>query len=350
MFFKRLFNAIMCRSFVTSKMRHLAEKIDRIDRDVDFANMYLLRMYKKVLFIEQSQRVMLPPVETLEPSCGWLREIHRGGGKLLELVDIICRDNNIPYWLYAGSLIGAKMYGHALPWDDDWDIGMLRPDWERFRDICERLFENSDYKPLFIGFSIQMQYKDTVVRGDVFPFDQYYKRVDTDQELKELKDDLITVKQNCDWQWWHWEEAFANPRSVKIRDVDDYNKTKEVYKRFVLKGNEIAPDGVLMENPVNPGHWIDGYLCHYTKTNNIFNSDWIFPLKTIMYEGIKVSCPNDPDKLLARKFGDIYEWPISMDNHNLKAKVTMEMMQDVKKLLSLDMRAEYRKLKHMAGL
>ena len=58
--------------------------------------------------------------------------------EMVNVVDEICRRNNIKYYLFAGSLIGAVRHGGFIPWDDDMDICMLRKDYKRFLNALDR--------------------------------------------------------------------------------------------------------------------------------------------------------------------------------------------------------------------
>lgn len=60
---------------------------------------------------------------------------------LLEILDEIvrvCEENNLRYYLWAGSLLGAVRHQGFIPWDDDMDIAMPRKDYELFCEIYRK--------------------------------------------------------------------------------------------------------------------------------------------------------------------------------------------------------------------
>ena len=61
-----------------------------------------------------------------------LREIQLAELGILEYFDQICRKNGLRYSLAGGTLLGAIRHKGFIPWDDDIDVCMPRPDYERF--------------------------------------------------------------------------------------------------------------------------------------------------------------------------------------------------------------------------
>ncbi|MBO7187803.1 MAG: LicD family protein [Clostridia bacterium] len=64
---------------------------------------------------------------------------------LVGLTDF-CDKHNLNYYLAYGSLIGAVRHNGFIPWDDDIDIIMPRPDYEKLIEIFNKENENSSYR------------------------------------------------------------------------------------------------------------------------------------------------------------------------------------------------------------
>lgn len=61
-----------------------------------------------------------------------LDELHEALLGLLTEFDRVCREHNLKYSLAAGTLLGAVRHKGFIPWDDDVDVYMARPYYEKF--------------------------------------------------------------------------------------------------------------------------------------------------------------------------------------------------------------------------
>jgi lipopolysaccharide cholinephosphotransferase len=55
---------------------------------------------------------------------------------LLLAVDRLCTKHHLTYYLVGGSALGAARHHGFIPWDDDIDVGMPRPEYQRFLQVC----------------------------------------------------------------------------------------------------------------------------------------------------------------------------------------------------------------------
>ncbi|MCR4586670.1 MAG: LicD family protein [Lachnospiraceae bacterium] len=101
-----------------------------------------------------------------EVRCGFMiptaiKQAWAGSLRVLAEIDRICVKHGINYYAEWGTLLGAVRHGGFVPWDDDLDIGMMRPDYRRFREAAD--------KELPEGFMVQdyaslEDYRQFVVR------------------------------------------------------------------------------------------------------------------------------------------------------------------------------------------
>lgn len=108
---------------------------------------------------------------------------------ILKKIMEICEENDIRWFVGYGGCIGAIRHKGCIPWDDDLDVCMPRPDYDRFIEICKKtdlgnyelasINETSGYFEYFVRFfdknsTILFAQWHTHVSGiyiDIFPLD-----------------------------------------------------------------------------------------------------------------------------------------------------------------------------------
>ena len=95
---------------------------------------------------------------------------------LLEF-DRVARALETPYFLFAGTLLGAVRHQGFIPWDDDLDILMLREDYERFlREapplVGEKFFLQGEFSEHFPMFFSKLRINGTTCLEKHYPKDK----------------------------------------------------------------------------------------------------------------------------------------------------------------------------------
>lgn len=65
------------------------------------------------------------------------KEIQTEALKILVDFAKFCEENQLKYYLAGGTLLGAVRHQGFIPWDDDVDVLMPRPDYERFISLTQ---------------------------------------------------------------------------------------------------------------------------------------------------------------------------------------------------------------------
>lgn len=175
-----------------------------------------------------------------------LRDIQEVSLDILKDVHAFCVKHNINYTLFGGSMIGAIRHGAIIPWDDDIDIAMPRPDYERF---IHEYVSASGYKLFapelhncFLGFARVSEMKKTYVNCgrlkwtneitgcwiDIFPLDA----------APDNEKDLELAISNCT-KWWKSTNAYRYSLANRpfLRQI--YRKIFRGFP-YILKGGPMG--------------------------------------------------------------------------------------------------------------
>lgn len=141
--------------------------------------------------------------------------------RLLLAFDSLCKQHSLRYSLQAGTLLGAVRHRGFIPWDDDVDVSMPRPDYERLLSLGDAMPaplnlvtpHNSDFPlPFAKVVTTDVRAQEEVAEGvleehlwiDVFPIDGAF-----DSDGKNVK---VQARLNRRMRLSTWEAYGAFPR------------------------------------------------------------------------------------------------------------------------------------------
>lgn len=228
-----------------------------------------------------------------------------------------CESNGLRYVLIYGTLLGAIRHKGFIPWDNDMDVAMPRPDFERFLELVKtKPIGNHLYH---VHYTTDSKYHYQVIRicDDRTVVSPSYIREQPNK--MGLWVDIFPLDGVCKRPFFHpfW---FIRLRILQILQKGDIYGMKEgkglknkvkylVHKFFPGKNNkhEYSIDAVVMkysyENSENVGVTIELYPLYKFKKQDIDNRI------LAQFEDSQFYIPENWDAFLTFSYGDYMQLP-----------------------------------------
>lgn len=231
----------------------------------------------------------------------------------------VCEYNDIPYFIYGGSLLGTIRHKGFIPWDDDIDVIMFREDFEKLNKI---LLKNIDDEYKFINVLNEETYhftwarlmlKDTVFKEWWADQVEYTPHIFIDIFV------LDNIPNNKIKRFIHkWTSFSLNQLTMyAFIKYDNESKLKKIFQRFIyyfLKVIPISSYSVKRKCIKTYAKYQNedcDEVCDFPAICQMpvySKTDWL-PAKKAKFENIEVNIPNNYDKVLKRTYGDYMELP-----------------------------------------
>ncbi len=252
-----------------------------------------------------------------------LRRLH------LELYDIlgevirVCDKAGIPYFVQGGTAIGVHFFQDIVPWDDDIDLGMTRPNYERFlREAPALLGKEYTLQEFCTEPNTPFYFAKVRKRGtrfvesewvglpiedgiyiDIFPYDI----IPDNERLRRRQRAKVGFWVNCFiaksvwiWRWFgRANNGVAKPKSLiscaVLRIIAVLMSKQAIYERLQRELTRYNDTSATYYNIVR-------------MPKDMIHREAIEHLEERQFGGIRVMAPGNLESYLRSHYGDIQKW------------------------------------------
>lgn len=239
---------------------------------------------------------------------------------LLSSFIVCCERMNLTYYLLGGSMLGAVRHQGFIPWDDDIDVGMPRPDYEAFLANAQQHLPSCcfvqcrktdpelpynfaklrDSSTTFIEKSVKNFRINHGVYIDIFPLDFYPDSLAAQKKF-DRKNRLLTLR---------IREAFTIPAEDKHSPVIEAaasTVSKLLSLRYPSLQSALDAREALYRS-VPKSTLVANYCGAWGKKETV-PAGWYGKGAEAVFEGISVRIPAEYDKWLTQVYGDYMQLP-----------------------------------------
>lgn len=235
--------------------------------------------------------------------------------EILQKYISICDENNLTYYAFYGTLLGAVRHQGFIPWDDDVDVAMPRADFNKFAQIMARAEEGNYYFNLsdnafyggygkfgdrnttFISKRDANQKTEHGMAIDVLPLD--WLEPDYERRSRQLKkisclQELIVAKTYCRKSAFGEEISFI--KWFKMWAFSLVHNRNGLIKRLEKAFEESEKSNYLT------------VLARYydDSMRNYYHKEFFSHTVDLKFGDFKIKAPQNYDACLRTEYGDAY--------------------------------------------
>ena len=262
-----------------------------------------------------------------------MREVDRDELREIQIAILIsvhdfCEQHGLRYSLSCGTLLGAVRHGGYIPWDDDIDIMMPRPDYEVFRTSYPAFNPHYSVQSYHIDSSYWFSFikvydnRTLFIEGaarngvyvDIFPVDGF---PDDHQEIQIILE-KATMLLNRDLRWSTKEYRVRNKKKDKIFHFLKYicrSLLVDTRHNTIKKIDELFLNHDFVNSPRAGVFFFDRLLAILPRT--IYEQ-----YRLIKFEDHSFYCIDNTHKYLESIYGDYMKLPPvekRVGGHNIHA-------------------------------
>ena len=287
----------------------------------------------KVIIMDNEE---MTPASSLPPAEGDLRRLQMVELAMLKEVVRICEKHGLTYYLSAGTFLGAVRHHGFIPWDDDADVRMPRPDYEKLLDILpgelsDPYFVNHfKYNPNAHRYFMRVENPKVKIQRtqsktgeicnawlDIFPLDGMPKNK-IHNKFRQLRlwnrrmwlqisvfDEIVELKKKRPWH----ENLII--KIVKHTPIQHFVKYDKMWKKL---------DKAMKAYPVDKAKYLVNFMGYYKFRDMIPKSVYG---KGAMYkfEDTEFNGPEDYQTFLRTLYGDYMKLPPEGSRNKHQAKI-----------------------------
>lgn len=247
--------------------------------------------------------------------------------QMVAIIDRVCREQGISYFLEGGSALGAARHQGLIPWDDDIDIGMPYEDYCRFLQLAPRCLPQGyslhdctntpGFAPLWTKLFKDGTYfiDDNAAEAgcaqgifiDIFPYFRLDRRPAVAQEQR---------SEARRWQVMSYLRHYAHPHlkatgaaraAAKLGCLAAHNTVAQVWTSKRMQG--YLHQALASKEPGD--QWVNAAYV----AKGPFPSEVLFPLQEVDFGGLRVFAPHDLERYLSIDYGDWRTLPPVEERH-----------------------------------